>query len=433
MRPCGFVALTHGHARRQRCRASAICVQSDVVDEATQRLRPLFADVDRLVEHNLTRVLDAFRAQRVGPHHFAGNSGYGHGDEGRRVLDEVYADIFGCEAALVRIQFFSGTHAIAAALYGVLRPGDELLSATGEPYDTLEEVIGTRESIGAGSLRDFGVFYREHPLLEDGTPDYEGLRYAVRPETKVVLIQRSCGYSWRPTFTIDQVGRVIAAVKKDNPRVVCLVDNCFGEFVEEREPTHVGADLIAGSLIKNCGGTLAPTGGYVAGRRGLVQSAANRLSAPGVAGGATLGHNRELFQGLFLAPQVVGESLKGVNLVAEVMTHLGYQVNPTSGSHRSDIIQAVKLGSREKVLAFCKCVQKYSPISSYVEPTPGVTSGYGDEVIFADGNFVDGSTLELSADGPLREPYVVFAQGGTHWSHWAIVLRAIVDAVGPAS
>mmetsp|Transcript_32740 Transcript_32740/g.128630 ORF Transcript_32740/g.128630 Transcript_32740/m.128630 type:complete len:326 (-) Transcript_32740:831-1808(-) len=292
-----FCTLGGGSAGRRRPRVRRVCrvTGDEVVDQAIASLRPDFEKVDALVQKNLRRVLDAFQEHRVGSQHFAGNTGYGHGDEGRDVIDRVYASIFGCESALVRVQFFSGTHAIAAALFAALRPGDEMLSAVGEPYDTLEEVIGSRGD-APGSLAYYGISYREHPLLPDGTADIAGLIEAISPTTKLVLIQRSCGYSWRPSLSVATISEIIAAIKEVNPNIVCFVDNCFGELTEVREPTHVGADLVAGSLIKNCGGTLAPTGGYVAGRRDLVQAAANRLSAPGVAGGPSLGFNKQFLQ-----------------------------------------------------------------------------------------------------------------------------------------
>eukprot|EP00181_Compsopogon_caeruleus_P002130 CAMPEP_0184689876 /NCGR_PEP_ID=MMETSP0312-20130426/30903_1 /TAXON_ID=31354 /ORGANISM="Compsopogon coeruleus, Strain SAG 36.94" /LENGTH=460 /DNA_ID=CAMNT_0027147281 /DNA_START=991 /DNA_END=2373 /DNA_ORIENTATION=+ len=401
-----------------------------ILREAVRRLQAgPFQEVDARTKAQLAHVLAAFRTCRVGTEHFGGVNGYGHGDLGRDVVDSVFAKVFHCEAALVRLQFFSGTHAIAAALFGVLRPGDELLSIAGPPYDTLEEVIGTRPCHGGGSLADFGVRYRELPLKHDGAVDLDGIPLALTAATRVVFIQKSCGYSWRPSLSLQDIRRVVDRVKSVRPDIVCLVDNCYGEFVEDVEPTHpsIGADIAAGSLIKNCGGTIALTGGYVAGRADLVQAASNRLSAPGVAGGATLGQNHNFLHGLFLGPQMVGEAVKGAMLVAEVMAHLGYPVNPAPGEIRRDIIQAVQLGSREAVLKFCQCVQANCPVGSYILPTAGATSGYADEVVFADGTFVDGSTLELSADGPLREPYAVFAQGGTHWTHWQLVLEHFLE------
>lgn len=400
---------------------------------AIAALQPQFAAIDRQVQGNLRRVLEAFRAERVGAHHFAGVSGYGHDDAGRDALDRVFARVMGAEAAAVRVQFVSGTHAIACGLFGLLRPGDELLSVVGAPYDTLEEVIGTRGS-GSGSLREFGVSYRELPLLADGTIDWDGLATAIRPETKVVTIQRSCGYDWRPSLAIAEIERIIAIVKGQNPNTLCFVDNCYGEFVEDREPTAVGADLMAGSLIKNPGGTIVTAGGYVAGRADCVERAACRLTAPGIgsAGGAAFDQHRLLFQGLFLAPQMVGEAMKCNHLAAQVFADLGYGVNPAPIAPRRDIIQAIKLGSARKVLDFCKAVQQWSPIDSYVEPIADAMPGYESQVVMAGGTFIEGSTSELSADGPLREPYVAYFQGGTHWTHGAIAIAAAAAAVGPA-
>ena len=397
---------------------------------AEKALLPIFSGIDAQVKKNLTRVLTAYRNHRVGVHHFAGVTGYGHDDLGRQVFDRVFAEIVGAEAAAVRVQFVSGTHAIAAALFGVLRPGDEMLAVAGAPYDTLEEVIGLRGT-GQGSLREFGIDYRQLDLTPDGLIDWSTLASAVKPHTRLVSIQRSCGYSWRPSLTIADIEKIIHLVKQQNPNTVCFVDNCYGEFVEDREPTAVGADLMAGSLIKNPGGTIVPTGGYVAGRADLVEAAACRLTAPGVGsfGGATFDLNRLLFQGLFLAPQMVGEALKGNHLTAFVFEQLGYPVNPLPMAPRSDVIQAIKLGSPEKIIAFCRAIQQHSPIGSYLDPVPGEMPGYESQLVMAGGTFIDGSTSEFSADGPLREPYIVFCQGGTHWTHVAIALEAAITAI----
>ena len=411
------------------------------LQQAEQALCQIFSGIDAQVKKNLRRVLNAFRQHQVGVHHFASVSGYGHDDLGRQVLDQVFAEIMGAEAAAVRVQFVSGTHAIAAALYGVLRPGDELLAVAGAPYDTLEEVIGLRgrknslgQAVGQGSLKDFNVDYRQLDLTEAGEVDWDRLAHAVRPETKLVHIQRSCGYSWRPSLSILDIEKICRLVKQQNPNTVCFVDNCYGEFVADREPTAVGADLMAGSLIKNPGGTIATAGGYVAGRADLVELAACRLTAPGIGseGGATFDQNRLLFQGLFLAPQMVGEAIKGNHLTATVFQQLGYPVNPLPETPRRDVIQAIKLGSPEKILAFCKAIQTHSPIGSYLSPVPGEMPGYASELVMAGGTFIDGSTSEFSADGPLREPYVVFCQGGTHWTHVSIALEAAIEAVGAA-
>ncbi|MEB3178802.1 MAG: methionine gamma-lyase family protein [Nostocaceae cyanobacterium] len=401
--------------------------------EAEQALLRIFSGIDSQVKQNLKRVLEAFKNQRVGAHHFAGVSGYGHDDLGRDTLDKVFAEVMGAEAAVVRIQFVSGTHAIACALYGVLRPGDEMLAVVGAPYDTLEEVIGLRGE-GQGSLIEMGVRYRQVELTPEGIIDWEALSKAVGEDTKLVHIQRSCGYSWRPSLSIDEIEKIIHIVKQQNPNTICFVDNCYGEFIDTKEPTHVGADLIAGSLIKNPGGTIVTAGGYVAGRADLVEAAACRLTAPGIgsAGGATFDQNRLLYQGLFLAPQMVGEAMKGTHLTGYVFHKLGYPVNPAPLAPRRDVIQAIQLGSPQKLIAFCRAIQQHSPIGSYLDPVPAEMPGYESLVVMAGGTFIEGSTLEFSADGPLREPYTVFCQGGTHWAHVAIALEAAIDAVGVA-
>ncbi|MGD1942549.1 MAG: aminotransferase class I/II-fold pyridoxal phosphate-dependent enzyme [Leptolyngbyaceae cyanobacterium] len=393
-------------------------------------LSQIFWQIDLQVKANLSRVLAAMGKHRVGSHHFASVSGYGHNDLGRTTLDRVFADVMQAEAAAVRVQLVSGTHAIACALFGVLRPGDELLAVAGPPYDTLEEVIGLRGN-HQGSLKEFGVTYCELPLTIDASVDWQSLERAIKPKTRMVLIQRSCGYSWRRSLTIAEIERIVQVVKQQNPHTVCFVDNCYGEFVEDREPTAVGVDLMAGSLIKNPGGTIATTGGYLAGREDLVEMALCRLTAPGIgsSGGASLNQNRLLFQGLFLAPQMVGEAMKGNALIAHTFEQLGYPVNPPAADRQRDVIQAVKLGSPEKLIAFCKAIQQHSPVESYVEPIPAGMPGYDSELVMAGGTFIDGSTSELSADGPLREPYVVYCQGGTHWTHIAIAIEAAVKAI----
>ncbi|QZZ19745.1 methionine gamma-lyase family protein [Leptothermofonsia sichuanensis E412] len=404
---------------------------SSLVKEVHYELFQIFSGIDTQVKENLQRVLAAFRNHRVGSHHFAGVTGYGHDDLGRQVLDRVFAEVMGAEAAAVRVQFVSGTHAIACALYGVLRPGDELLAVAGAPYDTLEEVIGIRGN-NQGSLTEFGISYRQLSLTELGTIDWDTLKQAIRPETRMVLIQRSCGYSWRPSLAIAEIEKIVRLVKQQNPDTVCFVDNCYGEFTDSCEPSAVGADLIAGSLIKNPGGTIVTAGGYVAGRADLVEAATCRLTAPGIgsSGGATFDQNRLLFQGLFLAPQMVGEAMKGNHLTAGVFDRLGYPVNPLPFAPRRDVIQAIQLGSPEKLIAFCRAIQTHSPIGSYLDPIPAGMPGYESALVMAGGTFIDGSTSEFSADGPLREPYVVFCQGGTHWTHVAIALEAAIEAVG---
>ena len=398
--------------------------------EAEQELFPIFSGIDTQVKHNLKRVLDSFRRYRVGTHHFAGVTGYGHDDLGRQTLDQVFAEIMGAESAAVRVQFVSGTHAITCALFGCLRPGDELLAVTGTPYDTLEEVIGVRGQ-GQGSLLDFGISYRQLELTVQGKIDWEGLRSAITAKTRMVLIQRSCGYSWRSSLSIDEIEKIVNIVKKQNPQTICFVDNCYGEFIENREPTAVGVDLMAGSLIKNPGGTIVQAGGYVAGREDLVEAATCRLTAPGIgsSGGATFDQNRILFQGLFLAPQMVGEAIKGTHLTSYVFNQLGYPVNPLPFEPRRDVIQAIELGSPNKLIAFCRAIQQYSPIGSYLEPVPAEMHGYESHLVMAGGTFIDGSTSEFSADGPLREPYIVFCQGGTHWTHISLALEAAIEAL----
>lgn len=401
-----------------------------LIPAAEKALSLIFDGIDGQVKGNIRRVLEIYRRHRVGVRHFASVSGYGHDDLGRETLDKVFADIMGAEAAVVRVQLVSGTHAIACALFGVLRPGDEMLSVVGAPYDTLEEVIGVRGE-GQGSLKEFGIDYRELALGSDGAIDWDGLSQAVHSNTRLVLIQRSCGYSWRSSLSIAEIERIVEMVKRQNPNTICFVDNCYGEFIEDREPPAVGADLVAGSLIKNPGGTIATSGGYIAGRADLVEAAACRLTAPGIgsSGGATYDQNRLLFQGLFLAPQMVGEAMKGNHLTAYVFDQLGYPVNPLPFAPRRDVIQAIKLGSRSKLIAFCRSIQQNSPIDAHVDPVPGTMHGYESELIMAGGTFIDGSTLEFSADGPLREPYTAFCQGGTHWTHVAIALEAAVDAI----
>ncbi len=402
---------------------------SDLLKETENILSPIFSDIDAKVKQNLKKVLEAFHDHRVGVHHFASVSGYGHDDLGRETLDQVFAQIVGAEAAAVRVQLVSGTHAIACALYGVLRPGDELLAVVGPPYDTLEEVIGVRGQ-GQGSLSEFNISYRELALTNQGLIDWHGLKTAIKPHTRLALIQRSCGYSWRSSLSIDEIEKIIQIIKQQNPHTVCFVDNCYGEFIEDREPTAVGADLMAGSLIKNPGGTIVTAGGYLAGKKEFVEAAACRLTAPGIGteGGATFDQNRLLFQGLFLAPQMVGEAVKGTHLMAYVFDKLGYAVNPAPLVPRRDVIQAIKLGSPEKLIAFCKAIQSVSPVGTYLDPVPAKMPGYESQVVMAGGSFIDGSTSEFSADGPLREPYTVFCQGGTHWTHIAIALESILKS-----
>ena len=405
---------------------------ADQVAAALERIAPVVAERRAGVQPRLHRVLEAFAAERLGVHHFASVTGYGHGDLGREVLDRVFARVLQAEAAAVRLQFVSGTHAIAAALFGVLRPGDRLLALTGRPYDTLEEVIGIRGS-GQGSLAEFGIAYDELPLRPDGRVDEAGIAAALAAPTRLVLIQRSCGYSWRPSLSVGQIGALVERVKALQPGCLVFVDNCYGELVELQEPTAVGADLMAGSLIKNLGGTIAPTGGYVAGRADLVEQACCRLTAPGIGaeGGTGFDLHRLLFQGLFLAPQMVSEALLCAELTAAVFEGLGYPVNPLVGAARSDVIQAVRLGSPEPLKAVCRAFQACSPVGSYLDPVPAPMPGYASELVMAGGTFIDGSTSEFSADGPLREPYVLYAQGGTHLAHAQLALERALLALQP--
>ena len=397
-------------------------------------LQPLAAVRTEQVQQRLERVLAALAAERVGTQHFASLTGYGHGDQGREVVDRVFARVLGAEAAAVRMQFVSGTHAIAAALFGVLRPGDRLLSITGRPYDTLEEVIGLRDP-GQGSLAEFGVSYQEIELQADGSVDTTAVEQALERPCRMVLIQRSCGYSWRPSIPVAEIGRLSELIHGRQPECVVFVDNCYGELVQEQEPTQVGADLIAGSLIKNLGGTIAPTGGYVAGRASLVEQACCRLTAPGIGreGGTGFDLQRLVLQGLFLAPQMVAEALIGADLVAGVFQRLGFAVNPAPGADRSDLIQAVRLGSPEALKLVCRAFQACSPVGAYLDPVPASMPGYASDLVMAGGTFIDGSTSEFSADAPLREPYNLYVQGGTHRAHVQLALTralAVLDAAG---
>ena len=391
--------------------------------QARDRLRPMAEQRTAGVSIRLEKVLNAFAAERVGTQHFASVSGYGHGDQGREVLDRVFARVLGAEAAAVRLQFVSGTHAIAAALFGVLRPGERMLSITGRPYDTLEEVIGLRGE-GQGSLRDFGVQYEELALLDSGAVDEAALDTALEIPRQLVLIQRSCGYSWRPSLSIHTIERLCERIHARQPDCVCFVDNCYGELVEEREPPEVGADLVAGSLIKNLGGTIAPAGGYVAGRASLVEQACCRLTAPGIGseGGSGFDLHRLLLQGLFLAPQMVAEALIGADLVAAVFADLGYPVQPSAGEPRSDLIQAVQIGNPDALKLICRAFQGISPVGSYLDPVPAPMPGYASDLVMAGGTFIDGSTSEFSADAPLREPFNLYVQGGTHRAHVELAL-----------
>jgi len=396
---------------------------------AQRALQNEFAHVDAVAEENTARVLAAFQKHRVADAYFAGTTGYGYDDLGRDKLDAIYAELFGTEAALVRIQFVNGTHAITCALFGALKAGDVLVSAVGAPYDTLLGAIGVVNK-GPGSLCDYGVKYRQVDLVDD-KPDLDGMaRAAADPAVKAVLIQRSKGYSTRASLSVSEIGEMCRVIKAANPNVSIIVDNCYGEFVETIEPTHVGADLVVGSLIKNPGGGLAPTGGYIAGRRDLVEGAAMRLTAPGIGGecGCTLGQNRLLYQGLFLAPHTVAQAVKTAIFAAKVMEELGYETEPHSSSVRHDIIQMIHMKEPEALKKFCKGIQFGAPVDSYVTPEPWDMPGYDCQVIMAAGAFIQGASIELSADAPMRPPYTVYLQGGlTYESGKMGVLLAVQE------
>lgn len=380
-------------------------------------LKERFEVIDTTAEFNQMKVLNAMKKHKVSEIHFASTTGYGYNDLGRDTLEAVYAEIFHTEDALVRPQLMSGTHALTVALFGNLRPGDELLSPVGKPYDTLESVIGITST--KGSLKEYGVTYRQVDLLSDGSFDYEKIRSSIHKNTKLITIQRSKGYQTRPTLSVEQIGELISFLRSIKPDLICMVDNCYGEFVQTIEPTDVGADLVVGSLIKNPGGGLAPTGGYIAGKKEFVENAAYRLSAPGLGKeiGATLGLNQPLYQGLFLAPTVVSGALKGAIFAANVYERLGYFVVPNAVEPRYDIIQAVTLNHPESVVAFCRGIQAAAPVDSYVVPEPWAMPGYHSQVIMAAGAFVQGSSIELSADAPIEPPYAVYFQGGLTWYH----------------
>lgn len=400
-------------------------------NEILAGLEKRFKDIDTVAEYNQMKVLNAMQKNNTAEMHLHGSTGYGYDDEGRDNLERIYADIFHTEDALVRPQIVCGTHALNVALAGNLRPGDELLSPVGKPYDTMDEIIGIRES--KGSLAEYGITYRQVDLLEDGTFDYENIRKAINEKTKLVTIQRSKGYDSRPSFTVTQIGELIKFIKEIKPEVICMVDNCYGEFVETIEPSDVGADMVVGSLIKNPGGGLAPCGGYIAGTAECVENAAYRLSSPGLGKevGATLSVNDRFYQGLFFAPTVVASALKAAVFAANVYEKLGFKAIPNGTEVRADIIQAVELRSPEKLLAFCAGIQAAAPIDSFVTPIAWDMPGYDSQVVMAAGAFVQGSSIELSADGPLREPFTAYFQGGLTWPHAKLgiikSLQSLVD------
>ena len=389
----------------------------DYCDNIIKSLHDRFEEIDKNAEYNQMKVIKAMQDNKVAEMHLSGTTGYGYNDDGRDTLEKIYSDIFKTEDALVRPQIICGTHALNVALSSNLRPGDELLSPVGKPYDTMDEIIGIRPS--KGSLAEYGITYAQVDLLPDGGFDYEGIKNAINERTKLVTIQRSKGYASRPTLSVERIGELISFIKSIKPDVICMVDNCYGEFVEEKEPIEVGADMIVGSLIKNPGGGLAPCGGYIAGKKECVEQAAYRLSSPGLGKevGATLGVNQSFYQGLFLSPVVVAGALKGAIFAANVYEKAGFVVRPDGSEPRYDIIQAVELGSADGLLAFCKGIQAAAPVDSFVTPEPWPMPGYDSDVIMAAGAFVQGSSIELSADGPLKEPYSVFFQGGLTWYH----------------
>ena len=401
--------------------------------ETEAALKERFEEIDGVAEYNQLKVIKAMQEARVSDIHFAGTTGYGYNDLGRDTLEEVYARAFHGEDALVRPQLISGTHALTVALSGNLRPGDEILSPVGKPYDTLEEVIGIRDSVG--SLKEFGITYSQVDLLPDGSFDFEGIRKAINERTKLVEIQRSKGYATRPTLSVARIGELISFIKSIKPDVICMVDNCYGEFVETLEPTDVGADMIVGSLIKNPGGGLAPIGGYIVGRKDCIERAAYRLTAPGLGKevGASLGVSQSLYQGLFLAPTVVAGALKGAVFAANLYEKLGFGVVPNGSESRHDIIQAITFGTPEGVIRFCEGIQAAAPVDSFVTPEPWAMPGYDSDVIMAAGAFIQGASIELSADAPIKPPYAVYFQGGLTWYHAKLgilmSLQKLCDAV----
>lgn len=402
---------------------------TDLKREVLKESEPLFAHIEDVAEANTLKVLDAMRECRVSDAHFNTTTGYAYDDIGRGKLEELYAKIFGAERALVRTQFVSGTHALATVLFGILRPGDELVSLTGKPYDTMQTVIGY-DNPSPGSLKEFGVLYNELPMVA-GKVDMAHIKDVITDKTKMVEIQRSRGYSMRSPLSIEDIRAITAEVHRIKPDCICFVDNCYGEFVDYEEPTQAGADIMAGSLIKNPGGGIAPTGGYIVGRDDLVELTSYRLTAPGMGDelGASLSNNRLLFQGLFLAPHVVSQAIKGAIFAAGMFAKLGYKTLPLPTEVRGDIIQAIELGSADKLIAFCGGIQKYSPVDSFAAPEPWDMPGYADKIIMAAGTFVQGASIEFSADGPLREPYNVYLQGGLTFEHAIIGIMGAAQAV----
>lgn len=402
--------------------------KSTIVENAEKKVKKYFEFVDEVKEYNQEKVLKAFYNHKIGLEHFASVSGYGHDDMGREALDKVFADVFRAEKAIVRNHFVSGTHTLACCLFGNLRYGEKLVSVAGSPYDTMEEVIGKRGDKRA-SLIGHGISYDEVPLLNDEDVDFDGIRNKIDKTVNMVLIQRSRGYSLRKSLNIDTIKKIIEIVKEKNPNCICFVDNCYGEFVEKLEPLEVGADLIAGSLIKNPGGGIVEAGGYVAGKAEYVDQAAYRLTAPGIGaeGGAMLNQLRLIFQGLFMAPSIVSEAIKGSILASQVFEDIGFISTPKPHEIRTDLIQTIKFGEEKPLLEFCKTLQMYSPIESYLTPVPDEVPGYDCKLIMAGGSFIEGSTIELSADGPVRPPYAAYMQGGLNYAHVKTALKGIVE------
>lgn len=400
------------------------------IKKAEKKLTQIFEELDIIRDINQEKVLNAFREVRIGEEHFAYVSGYGHDDLGRAAIDKVYAKIFNCESAIVRNQFVSGTHALSCALFGNLRHGDKLVSVAGAPYDTMEEVIGKRGNKRA-SLKGHGVHYEEVPLKDGIDIDFDAIEKTIDETVTMVLIQRSRGYNIRKSLNIETIAEVVKIVKNKNPKCICFVDNCYGEFVEALEPTDVGADLIAGSLIKNPGGGIAEAGGYIAGRKEYVEQAAMRLTAPGIGskGGTMLNQSRLILQGIFMAPSIVMEAVKGAVLASQVFLDMGYKTNPFPDELRTDIIQIIQFDDPDKLITFCKVLQSYSPVDSHLTPIPDEVPGYEDKLIMAGGSFIEGSTIELSADGPIRPPYVAYMQGGLNYAHVKLALTGIVSKI----
>jgi cystathionine beta-lyase family protein involved in aluminum resistance len=403
-------------------------VLQPLVSKVESSVNSIHKAIDARAENNQFKVLKSFQKHKVSDAHFIPSTGYGYDDIGRDTLESIYADVFGGDAGLVRPQIISGTHAISIALFGVLRPGDELIYLTGKPYDTLEEIVGIRGE-GTGSLKDFNISYKCVDLDDAGKVDYAKVQQTISSKTKMVGIQRSKGYANRPSFLIEEIREMISFIKEINSEIVVFVDNCYGEFVEEHEPCHAGADLIAGSLIKNPGGGLAKTGGYIVGKKNLVESCSYRMTSPGIGAeaGPSLYSLQEMYQGFFLAPHVVAQSLKGAVFTSALLTELGMNTNPSAYERRTDLIQSVQFNDREKMIAFCQAIQSSSPINSHFTPYPSYMPGYEDDVIMAAGTFIQGSSIELSADGPIRPPYTAYVQGGLTYSHVKIAVCTAID------